>query len=425
MVYNLLVILGFFGYFLAKGRRKGGPKFVEKIGLKGLEKLPAGECYWFHAVSLGEMKALYPFAERFKGTGRPLIFSTQTKTGYEEAVRAFPEAHHIYLPLDTSWAVKKIFKRVKPLAIFITESDFWKNFLKEGRKSGAKIILVNGKLSEKSLRRYRFFSKFSASLFKEIDLFLLQNSLYLERFSGLGIPREKCKVTGNLKIRVPTIRREIKREELSVSDREFLVVIGSTHPGEEALLLKQLEVLLEKEPRLKIAFVPRHPERFDEVFQFLKKAPYKVGRFTDGIKSDDRVLLIDQMGILTAFYAVADVAVVAGSFVDHVGGHHLLEPALLGVPALFGPHTFTQEEFRTLALHYGAGIEVKANELAPTIQKLLTDQQFSTKMREAGTQLLKKEAGAAERSLREIEQFGIVLSSDRSRGGAGVSSLGS
>ena len=238
--------------------------------------------FWIHAVSLGETKAVLELVKAIKGEfNHPLIiFSTTTETGYVEACRSIQADHHVYLPLDFGWIIKPIIRRTSPDLVILCESDFWYNFLSASKKAGAFIALVNGKISEKSLRRFQKVPFFTKKIFSNIDLFCLQSTLYRKRFEalfeGLSISANKIIVTGNMKFdgdyaKIPEKQLQIWRHELGIQPTDLVLVIGSSHHPEESLLLNVMQQLWPRFPSLKVMIVPRHPERFNEVAGILQK----------------------------------------------------------------------------------------------------------------------------------------------------------
>ncbi|WP_237753927.1 3-deoxy-D-manno-octulosonic acid transferase [Parachlamydia acanthamoebae] len=366
---------------------------------------------WMHAVSVGETKAIIGLARLFKErfSNSLLIISSITETGHEEAQRSLPFAdHHVYLPFDFGWMIKPIIKRISPDIVILSETDFWFNFLHQAKQSGAFLSVVNGKLSERSLKRYQMLGSFS--LFSLFDLFCLQNTQYQNRFSSLNIPLTKLSVTGNLKCGTMLPRlseQEIVdwREKLGFSTQDLVLTIGSTHDPEERELLEQLQPLLQKFPQLKILLVPRHPERCEQVAQLLHQSDIPYERYSaNASKEQARVLLVDAMGVLLKCYQLSDVAIVAGSFIEKVGGHHILEPSYYEVPVLFGPHMHSQREFEALCLEHGAGLQVNYEDIAHSVEMLLNDEALRKSIGKKGFQLMLELQGAHEVTFKTLQQ---------------------
>lgn len=385
---------------------------LQHINLKGKKKFTI----WIHAVSLGETKAIAPIAKMIKER-RPdarLIVSSITETGQIEAKRSIPFAdEYLYLPFDFSWVVKPVVKLVRPEVVILCESDFWLNFLKSCKDLGSSLILVNGKMSEKSFRRFSRLTPLSKALFGIFDLMCVQNKTYQTRFNAIGVPSKKLVVTGNLKFdqdypQMDEKEKEELKEKMGIVNGYQLLVLGSTHAPEEAQILQLLQKIWQLFPRLKVLIVPRHPERFKEVADFLaaSKIPYALfSTLKSEKKTKERVILMDAMGLLKKCYQIADLAVVGGSFVKHVGGHNILEPCGYGVPVLFGPHTFAQEELVNLVLDYGAGSRVTIDELSRSIVHLLEDAAERCRIGKCGLKLMEDNRGSSKRTWEAIEKY--------------------
>lgn len=319
-------------------------------------------------VSVGEVRAMIPLYKRLKEKYPFVEFflSTITQTGLAEAARCLPGAKSYFiLPFDFSWSMRRLTKQIKPFLLILSEGDFWFNMLQYAKKEGARIVLVSGKLSMRSANRYAKIPFFAKRLFGHFQLICAQNQQYAKRFSLFS---SSVQITGNLKYDIPTqtlsLEERQKWQELLGLKQKIVLVIGSTHSGEEELFFP----LLEKFPNLKILIAPRHPERFDRVFALL---PENKGRLQAGLTGTESIVLIDAMGLLSTCYQVANLAVVGGSFVPGVGGHNILEPLQAHVPVLFGPHMESQTEFVKQVLDSGAGMQLPIGELLPSISALL------------------------------------------------------
>lgn len=395
---HLLVLLS----LLRKRSRK---VFGQKWG-RGIVPEGEGPLIWIHAVSLGETKTIIPLARRLlraHPTAR-ILFTTGTETGHEEGKRAFKEAvAHLFLPFDLPYVITPFVKRLRPTLVLLVETDFWAHWQRACKEVGASLMVVNGKISERSFRRHRAFPLFTSLLLDSIDQFCVQDAQYAERFRRLT--KQPVIVTGNLKID-GDVPPPLKREELGLQREDLVLTCGSTHPGEESRLLGVVEALWQEGRAVKVILVPRHPERFDQVAAFLKERGVGFSRMSsEGGFRGQRVLLFDVMGKLRPCYGVADVAFVGGSFVEAVGGHNVLEPAFYGVPVLFGPFMHGQPEFKELALRYGAGLQVDEETLGPTLRALLMEPLRREALGAGGRRLLAEEKGALARTEAAIEQL--------------------
>lgn len=334
---------------------------------------------WIHAVSAGETRAAIPLFHEFKNTfpDVQIVFSSTTYTGLMEAKKSLPQANaHFFLPLDFSWIMRHLVKKISPKVLFLIESDFWFQLVKQVKKIDGKVVLANGKMSERSYKRFRFFSYFALKLFSFFDLFLLQNETYMKRFFSF-VDSAKIHVTGNLKW-------DVQPELLSLTQKDNLkdqlkldsktIVIASTHDPEEKWLLEKMEILWQQFPNLKVLIAPRHPERFSSVSSWLQKKKYLYAHssMSSQITGKEQVILIDQMGQLIKLYQIADVAIVGGSFVSHIGGHNIFEPVSVGTPVLFGPHMHGQRDLQQHILHMQKGLEITLDSLVETLSQQLS-----------------------------------------------------
>lgn len=375
--------------------------FLPKLGF-GFPKVEKRnrKLIWIHAVSLGETKAILPLLQKLKNEESCILLSAGTETGYEEGKGAAD--YHVYLPFDLGYIIRPIVKRIQPDLILVTETDFWFNFQDAAKKSGARLMLVNGKLSETSLARYKKFPFFAKKLLHPFDLLLLQGRLYADRFRQLGIPNGKVKVTGNLKLDGVQENAVLFTREKLQMDQESILTLGSTHDPEEKLWVAALNRIWREVPDLKVFLVPRHPQRFDSIAQLLLDEQIPFHRFSQNpYFGEKRVLLIDVMGLLRSCYQISTLAFVGGSLTKKVGGHNILEPAYYGVPVLFGPFMYGQPDFFDLIKRYQAGICVRYN-LVKEILELLKNGEKRGLMGERGKRMIEESQGSLEETLREI-----------------------
>lgn len=371
---------------------------------------PKQEVIWIHTVSMGETRAAIPLFRLIKQAypDAAVVISTTTETGNAEAKRSMPEADcHFFLPLDFSWAIKRLVKRIKPTRLILCESDFWYHLVNIAGQHGAKVALINGKVSERSCNRFKKFSFFTNRLFAPFEILCVQSERYRQRFLAMGIPAEKLHVTGNLKLDVPakkmgvTASQEL-RARLHIAENDPVLVIGSSHAPEEDWILSALTSVWQRIPNLKVLLVPRHPERFPEVAHLIQQKGLECMRYSQGGRFQNRLILIDTMGLLNQCYQIATVAIVGGSFVSHVGGHNIFEPVMVGVPVLFGPHLHSQLDLKELVLAAGAGREVKIDELPKALIEILENPSMRTQYAHACHTLAESVQGASQRTFEHI-----------------------
>lgn len=344
LVYNLLIFFLLlaslpwvvYQVLFVKKRREG---MAQRLGaVSGSD----GRVIWCHAVSVGEVRAVAPMLsllqEDVRTAGR-LVLSTVTPTGQETARRECGFVKRIiYFPFDLPFLVGKALRRLNPEIFITTETEIWPNFFHACFRERIPVVVVNGRISDRSFSRYMMFRWFFKAILERVSLFLMQSEEDARRILEIGARAETVRVTGNTKY-----DRQPKSVVLPGSVEQwaregFLLVAGSTHAGEEEIIVRALENL--KGRGVRAAIVPRHPERFDEVAGSLKRWGHDFERFSqieDGRRIKGAILLVDAMGVLEGFYALADAAFVGGSLVP-VGGHNLLEPAMHGVPVLTGPN---------------------------------------------------------------------------------------
>lgn len=363
---------GKYRHFLRQRLKAAYPR-VDKAGRK---------LVWIHAVSLGETRAVMPLAKRIKEEwGNPiLVVSSVTETGHAEAMKIMAFAdYHVFLPLDFHYNVSKVLEKLPPDVVLVTETDLWYQFLRTAKQQcGSHIAVVNAKISERSQRRLLRVPFFSKRLYGLVDEFCCQNELYRDRLLALGVSPDKLIVTGNIKF--DTVFSEMSsgemlafRNKMGINARDKVVVIGSSHDPEEHELLSALRPLQQQMPNLKILLVPRHPERFGDVFALVKDLQFSVARLSVAMKGNEEVVLVDAMGVLRQCYQIADVSIVGGSFTDRIGGHNILEPAAYGVPVLFGPFMHAQPDLPALVLEAQAGIQIDVSGVADAVRMLLSD----------------------------------------------------
>lgn len=372
-------------------------------------------CIWVHAVSVGETKAVAPLVKMMRESHPEalIVISSITETGHAEAKKSIPVADHfVYLPFDFSYVVKPIIRKAQPDLVILCETDFWVNFQRESKRIGARLVLVNGKISEKSLRRHHLLPWISCHLFNDIDLFCVQSPLHKERFEQAGVPSQKIISTGNLKLddEYPFMSKKDKQqwmERLGIQPEDKVLVVGSTHSPEEKLILSSLQEVQAIHPTLKVILAPRHPERCSEVEGILKKKglPYIPFTRIDEKKGNERVVLVDVIGQLRKCYQIADLAIVAGSYTEKVGGHNILEPSWYGVPVICGPHMHSQRDFLDLFKEYEVGVQTKKNNITKEILTLMADQGKRESMGRAGKNAINSAKGATNRTWKEMEKL--------------------
>lgn len=306
---------------------------------------------WIHAVSVGEVNLIGVLAKELQRRHPKweICISTTTKTGYDLARKKYRRHCAVfYCPVDFSWAVKRAVRRVRPDMLLLAELELWPNLIATAKESGAKIAIINGRLSENSHRGYRRIKGLVRSTLQNVDLIAAQDAATAERFADIGARPEAIKVSGSLKYDgAETDRHNPRTESLRAltgwSDNAPVWLAGSTQEPEEQICLNVFKELHKDHPELKLILVPRHPERFEEVAAQLVESGlvwHRRSELDSAIASEQEasVLLIDTVGELGAWWGVADIGFVGGSFGDR-GGQNMIEPAAYGVATCFGPNT--------------------------------------------------------------------------------------
>ncbi|MHC6654715.1 lipid IV(A) 3-deoxy-D-manno-octulosonic acid transferase [Aeromonas salmonicida] len=407
LLYNLLIHLGLPLALLAlykpkKGKPGFGARWAEHLGRTPASGQEAP--LWIHAVSVGETLAISPFIRALKAErpDLPILLTTTTRTGAEQAAKLGDLVMHRYAPLDYPWAVAAFLKCIKPRALWVMETELWPNWLAACEARHLPVTIINARLSERSCQRYARFQGAFDTLSRPLTHLLCQHQDDAERFVRLGIGRERLAVTGSIKFDIQLgdevqARGHALRQQLGQSRPVWIA--ASTHQGEDEQVLAAFDLVLQRHPQALLILVPRHPERFDRVAELC--APYGCVRRTGGapIRETDKVYLGDTMGELPLMLAAADVAFVGGSLVK-VGGHNLLEPAALGKPCLSGPAYFNFSDItRQLVAQGGAALVADAAALGEKVSELLADEGERRQMGEQARAVVLRNQGALVRTL--------------------------
>lgn len=373
---------------------------------------------WIHAVSVGETvaaKAMIPLI-REALPAVPLLLTTVTETG-QAAARAMEGtlADAVrYFPADFSWVVGRFLRTYRPRVLVLMETELWPNVLNQTADVGIPIVVMNGKISERSFRGYRRFSRVLRGPLSRVAAWCMQTEADAARIGSLIGDPGRVFVTGNCKFDVPMEavtgeRRQELRAAAGLAPDARAIVVGSTHPGEEEIVLRAVEEVRRAVPGTVFLLVPRHPERFGAVWALLQQSGLPARRLSDGATSGDgpaAVVLVDRMGILAQLYGVGEVAVVAGSFVPGIGGHNLLEAAIHGVPVVYGPWMHGQPDMVRILDTENGGTRPRPEELGQTLTALLQNRELAAEKGRLGREAVLRNRGAARRNL---EVFSRVL----------------
>lgn len=402
----LLFILIYLPYFLLKG--KYHRDLWQRFGIfsKSINyKLSTiNSPLWLHAVSVGEVAAIKPLWERLRREfpSRGFVISTITRTGNELARRfASNKEAVLYLPFDLSFIINGVLKRLKPQVLIIAETEIWPNLINACRRSNIPVILVNGRISNKAFKRYKLARFISRALLKKVNFICAQTAEDKKRFVYLGAPFENIRVSGNMKydnkdaIASPDAvwtkqSHTDLRMSLGLTGREKIFAAGSTHKGEEEIILGVFKKLTQDFKDLYLIIAPRHIERAGEVKRLAGNLP---------------VTVIDKIGVLRDVYSISDIVFVGGSLLPY-GGHNIIEPAVFAKPILFGPHMFNFHDIACEFLKGDAAIMVKDREdLEMNCNALLNNEKERTRLGCNARMIVLKNQGAVEGCIYEIKRI--------------------
>ncbi len=412
-LYNVLVYLAAPVAILVQlWRGLRDPSYRGGLGERfGFGPAIPGPVIWVHAVSVGEVQAAQPLVAQLlrRHPGYRLMLTTVTPTGAARARLLFGDQVLLrYVPFDLPGAVKRFFDRVQPKLAVILETELWPNLYGECGRRAVPLVLASARVSPRSVGKYRRLVPLFRKTLSHGIVIAAQSDSDAERFRSIGASPERTHVTGNIKFDfqppagIEALGRSWRDENLPGRP---VWVAGSTHEGEEAMVLDAHRRVLERFPDALLILVPRHPQRFEPVRELLAKRQEAAAfRSTRAVPPPGtRVLLGDTMGELMMFYAAADVAFVAGSLLP-IGGHNLLEPASVGKPVLTGPHNFNGEEIAGLLVDAGAARVVPdALQLAHAVSGLLGDAELRKVMGAAGRAVLDSNRGALDRLLTLVD----------------------
>ena len=424
-IYNLLwpIGLSFFlpGYF-AKMIRRGGyrEKFGQRLGIYDRElcdRLSKQRSTWLHAVSVGEVNVALKLANALRSLEPHLrcILTTTTTTGFALARKnASPWMEVMYTPLDYWPIMRRAFSVIRPARIVLVEAEVWPNLTAAAHAHRIPLALVNARLSPRSERRYRRFRFFVAPTFRLLDLVCVPEPQDIERWTALGVPRNRIHVTGSIKFD-PDVQLQSAPvaaslwDALSAETTEHLVLFGgSTHNGEEEILARVFLELREEFPALRLFIAPRHVERLQEIRAQLGALPLRVKLASEALSggaTDADCMLLDTTGELERWYGIATVVFIGKSLTAH-GGQNPVEPIFAGKPVVFGPH---MENFTTLAKALVANNSamqiVDADSLERTVAELLRDGDARQRLVQNAQAALTEHQGATARTARLVHEF--------------------
>ena len=426
-MYSLLLTLGFvvlLPRFLVDALRHGKyvAGFRERFGSL-VETSTNKPVIWLHCVSVGETQAARPLADLLsqKFPQYSLVVSTITLTGQNLAREIFQAkaTRVFYFPFDWRWSVRRTLRAIKPTVVLLMETELWPNFLHECDRAHVPVVLINGRISAKSERRYRMVRGFLKEVVGDLTMAIMQAEADKERLQQLGMPSEKLFVCGSLKfdaVGMPpsSLLAATFRQRFGLNDSDVgLILAASTHAPEERILLESFQILAKKQThKLKMMIAPRHPERFSEVASLIQRSGLSWARRSSADSDSDRradVILLDTIGELPAVYPLAKVVFVGGS-IANFGGHNILEPAAVGGCIITGAHTHNFQAIVKEFVQARAILQLPAMtdremvvELSRTLEAILSEPDRCEALRRRAALLVQQNQGATERTLKLLE----------------------
>ena len=369
---------------------------------------------WIHASSVGEIEAIRSVAHGLlrEFDGARLVVTTMTSTGRDAARRRLSGVEVCALaPLDCPAVVRRFIRQMRPHLLIVVETELWPNYFIEAKRAGARVVIVNGRMSKRSAMRYRRAKRLFGPALRSADLILTQTADDARRYAKVGVERNRVVVTGNTKFDLEDVGESALRPALQnfVADRPILIA-GSTSKGEEAVILDAWQQLRHRFSDLALVLAPRHPARTPEVEEVLKAAaiPFRRASELEDIPEGDSVsvLVLDTMGELRALYRHAAVAFVGGSLFPGRGGQNVGEPAVVSVPVLFGPHHENQLQMASALVAADAAVVVRnAAEITEICARWLSDDSARAAAGERGRVTAQKAAGGARATLHHLRQL--------------------
>ncbi len=427
IIYNIIFILFAFFYlplFLFKGKRRQG--IALRFGiypLKLVKSLSEKKNLWVHAVSVGEIMAVLPLIKqiREKHPDYRVVITTVTETGSiaAEKIKTSDEIA-VFLPFDITFIIKKVIRYIAPAALIIVETELWPNLIRMIAGSGVKVFLVNGRISDNSLSRYRLIKPLLKKLLARISLLFMQTEDQKSRIISLGAEASIVTVPGNIKFDSvfsgDTLQYDEEKIRLSLclDTHDKLFIAGSTHPGEEEIMLRSFAGLKEEFSGLRLLIAPRHIERVKEMQRLITDqglTPVLISTLSaesPKISAED-ILILDTIGQLRSLYSIAEIVFVGGSLVKR-GGQNMIEPAALAKPILLGPYTYNFHDIVEMLLKNNAAITVKDTRmLTESLRRLLTGAVLRDSLGQNARQVVHSNRGATARILQSIEDEKVFL----------------
>ncbi|KMU99260.1 MULTISPECIES: 3-deoxy-D-manno-octulosonic acid transferase [Acinetobacter] len=373
---------------------------------------------WFHVVSVGETNAAQPLIEYYLKSGHPVLVTNTTKTGQARAKSLFLKEPYlnlfqaVYLPADQKHLIRDFYQKYQPKLLLLMETELWPNLIDQAKNYKVPCLLLNARLSEKSAQGYGKVKGLTCGMLNAMQQLLAQDLATQQRYIDLGIETKKTQVLGNIKFDITAPQQFIERaselkREWTLQGRK-IITLASTHAPEEQQLMAELKAALDTDPNLLCIVVPRHPERFDEVFQAAQALNLTTQRrsLEQKIEADTQIYLADSMGEMWLWYALSQVCYVGGSLNEPGGGHNILEPIALNVPTILGKNYFN---FQTIVDEFveAQAVEVVENvqQAATTLLKILNNSSKAESLNTAAQKIMQQNQGSLAKHIAVIDQY--------------------
>ena len=427
LIYNLLLIVVFilfvlpyytYRLFTEKGFSRRFRQSLGRVHNKEIEKVMRKDCIWIHGASVGEIVATSPLVKQIRQEmpDRPILVSAFTVGGYNMAKQIIPEADAIiFFPLDLPFVAESMVKRIHPGIFMPVETELWPNFLRAIRERHIPVMMVNGRISEKSVKTYRYLYGIWDDMLSTVSRFCMQSSIDADYISSLGADKNKIFVTGNTKFdqtyaEVTPEDYSRYKEELGLNNTYPIIMAGSTHPGEEKALFDAFKKVREKYADARLVIAPRKVNRADEISKLASTYGFETGYRSkmlenSALRKEYPVVLLDTIGELGRIYAIGDVVFVGGSLCK-TGGHNVLEPAAHAKPIIVGPNMQNFKDSYSLLSKVGACKMVNnVAELASEMLDIIGNDERREKMGAASLQVIKENRGADIRSIHYLKEL--------------------
>ncbi|MDM1018843.1 3-deoxy-D-manno-octulosonic acid transferase [Acinetobacter sp. VNK23] len=372
---------------------------------------------WFHVVSVGETNAAQPLIEHYLKQGHVVLVTNTTKTGQARAKSLFAEKYSnlfqaVYLPVDQKPLLKQFFNLYQPRLLALVETEIWPNLIAEARQRQIPCILLNARLSEKSAKGYGKVLRLTQPMLQQLTWLLAQDAATQQRYVALGLDQAKSQVVGNIKFDIEAPSHYIQqaeqlKQQWQLADRQ-VITLASTHAPEEENLLKQLQAHLNAHPKLVCIVVPRHPERFDEVYNVCQRLSLNTQRrrLNQTIQPDTQVFLADSMGEMWLWYALSQACFVGGSLNEPGGGHNILEPMVLNIPTVIGPRYFNfQSIVDEFVAEQGILIGENAEQVVQQLLGCLDDSAQTQQLVAHAQQVLQRNKGSLQKHIQLLDHY--------------------